>query len=201
MVTAPTIPHSIAALVAPIRAGSHDFVIGSRLRGEREPGSMAWHQIAAGLSPGFGMRMLYGVRYTDMCAFRAIRRDMLLGLGMREMTYGWNIEMQMRAARRRPAHPRDSGSLSLPQRRRLQGRRKPVRQHQGGGSHRRDLRARFDPAADCAHLGHAGKPMNDFGSNVFGFVPSAPLSPAPITARLRCSGTRSARSFALRHRA
>jgi glycosyltransferase involved in cell wall biosynthesis len=92
-------PGSIAALVAPIRCGDFDFVIGSRLRGQREPGSMSWHQIAAGLVAGFGMRMLYGVRYTDMCAFRAIRRDALLGLGMREMTYGWNIEMQMRAAR------------------------------------------------------------------------------------------------------
>jgi hypothetical protein len=39
------------------------------------------------------------VRYTDMCAFRAIRREQLLRLKMREMTYGWNIEMQMRAAR------------------------------------------------------------------------------------------------------
>src|SRR5271169_442989 len=92
-------PASIAALVAPIRSGAFDFVIGSRLRGEREPGSMSWHQIAAGLLAGFGMRMLYGVRYTDMCAFRAIRRDVLLGLGMGEMTYGWNIEMQMRVAR------------------------------------------------------------------------------------------------------
>jgi hypothetical protein len=73
-------------------------VIGSRLRGHREPGSMAWHQLAAGLFAGLGMRTLYGVRYTDMCAFRAIRRDALLALGMREMTYGWNIEMQMRAA-------------------------------------------------------------------------------------------------------
>jgi glycosyltransferase involved in cell wall biosynthesis len=91
-------PASIAALVAPIRDGSYDFVIGSRLRGAREPGSMAWHQLAAGLLGGLGMRMLYGVRYTDMCAFRAIRRDALLTLGMREMTYGWNIEMQMRAA-------------------------------------------------------------------------------------------------------
>jgi hypothetical protein len=69
------------------------------VRGEGEPGSMSWHQVAAGLMAGFGMRMLYGVRYTDMCAFRAIRRDALLGLGMGEMTYGWNIEMQMRAAR------------------------------------------------------------------------------------------------------
>jgi glycosyltransferase involved in cell wall biosynthesis len=92
-------PASIAALVAPIRAGASDFVIGSRLRGEREPGSMAWHQLAAGLFAGLGMRLLYGVRYTDMCAFRAIRRDTLLALDMREMTYGWNIEMQMRAAR------------------------------------------------------------------------------------------------------
>jgi glycosyltransferase involved in cell wall biosynthesis len=92
-------PAEIAALVAPIRAGTCDFVIGSRLRGVREPGSMAWHQLAAGLLAGLGMRMLYGVRYTDMCAFRAIRRDALLALGMREMTYGWNIEMQMRAAR------------------------------------------------------------------------------------------------------
>jgi hypothetical protein len=60
---------------------------------------MSWHQIAAGTLAGFGMKLLYGVQYTDMCAFRAIRRDVLLGLGMSEMTYGWNIEMQMRAAR------------------------------------------------------------------------------------------------------
>jgi glycosyltransferase involved in cell wall biosynthesis len=92
-------PASIAALVAPIRAGVRDFVIGSRMRGVREPGSMAWHQLAAGLFAGLGMRLLYGVRYTDMCAFRAIRRDALLALRMCEMTYGWNIEMQMRAAR------------------------------------------------------------------------------------------------------
>jgi hypothetical protein len=45
------------------------------------------------------MRLLYGVRYTDMCPFRAIRRDALKKLGMREQTYGWNLEMQMQAAR------------------------------------------------------------------------------------------------------
>jgi glycosyltransferase involved in cell wall biosynthesis len=92
-------PASIVSLVTPIRDDTCDFVIGSRLRGHREPGSMAWHQLAAGLLAGLGMRLVYGVRYTDMCAFRAIRRDALLALGMREMTYGWNIEMQMRAAR------------------------------------------------------------------------------------------------------
>src|SRR5258708_15396040 len=91
-------PMSLAALIAPIRSGEYDFVIGSRASGERAPGSIAWHQIAAGALAGFVMRMLYGVRYTDMCAFRAIRRQALLDLGMREMGYGWNIEMQMRAA-------------------------------------------------------------------------------------------------------
>lgn len=92
-------PAAIAGLVAPIQTGHCDFVIASRARGVRQPGSMAWHQIAAGLAAGWLTKLLYGVRYTDMCAFRAIRRDALLALGMREMTYGWNLEMQMRAAR------------------------------------------------------------------------------------------------------
>jgi glycosyltransferase involved in cell wall biosynthesis len=89
----------IARLVEPIASGTHDFVIASRTRGERAPGSMSWHQVLAGQLAGFGMGALYGVRYSDMCAFRAIRRDALERLEMREMTYGWNIEMQMKAAR------------------------------------------------------------------------------------------------------
>jgi glycosyltransferase involved in cell wall biosynthesis len=93
-------------LVAPIRAGTHDFVIGSRVRGKREPGSMSWHQVLAGRLAGWAMSRLYGVRYTDMCAFRAISREALARLDMRETTYGWNIEMQMKAARSgRAAHP------------------------------------------------------------------------------------------------
>jgi glycosyltransferase involved in cell wall biosynthesis len=92
-------PAAIATMIAPIRRGDCDFVITSRARGEREPGSMAWHQILAGLVAGILTKLLYGVRYTDMSAFRAIRRDILLGLGMRELTYGWNLEMQMRVAR------------------------------------------------------------------------------------------------------
>jgi glycosyltransferase involved in cell wall biosynthesis len=92
-------PATIAALVDPIRAGDYDFVIASRALGEREPGSMAAHQLLAGLIAGSLTGLLYGVRYTDMCAFRAIRRDTLLKLGMRELTYGWNLEMQMRVAR------------------------------------------------------------------------------------------------------
>ncbi len=88
-----------AMLIEPIQAGTHDFVIGSRVRGDCEPGSMSWHQILAGRLAGWTMSLLYGVRYTDMCAFRAIRRDALQRLDLRETTYGWNIEMQMKAAR------------------------------------------------------------------------------------------------------
>ena len=92
-------PAEIHRLVAPILAGEQDFVIGSRARGVREKGSMGLHQLIAGHIAGFFMRALYGVRYTDMCPLRAIRRDALERLRMREKTYGWNLEMQMRAAR------------------------------------------------------------------------------------------------------
>jgi hypothetical protein len=60
---------------------------------------MNFQQIVSGRVAGFLLSLLYGVRYTDMCPFRAIRRDALERLEMREQTYGWNLEMQMRAAR------------------------------------------------------------------------------------------------------
>jgi glycosyltransferase involved in cell wall biosynthesis len=92
-------PELLPLLLAPILAGTHDFVLGTRTLGEREPGSMNALQIAAGYGAGALTRLLYGVGFTDMCAFRAIRRESLDTLGMRELTYGWNLEMQMRAAR------------------------------------------------------------------------------------------------------
>jgi glycosyltransferase involved in cell wall biosynthesis len=93
-------PKVISTLIAPLLDGTSDFVIGSRVRGTREKGSMGWHQVLAGRIFGLAVKSLYGTPYTDMCAFRAISRETLLGLGMRELTYGWNLEMQMRAARR-----------------------------------------------------------------------------------------------------
>ena len=92
-------PELMPLLLEPIQRGEQDFVIGSRTRGERERGSMNFQQVFAGHVAGLLLRLLYGVRYTDMCPFRAIRRDVLEKLGMREVTYGWNLEMQMRAAR------------------------------------------------------------------------------------------------------
>jgi hypothetical protein len=89
----------IGEIARPVLDGTYDLVLASRTRGERERGAMPWHQVFAGRVAGFGIGALYGVKYSDMCAFRAIGRDALQRLGMQEMTYGWNIEMQMKAAR------------------------------------------------------------------------------------------------------
>ena len=112
-------PEFMKQLVDPIAAGTHDFVIGSRTRGKREPGSMNFQQIFAGRLAGWLMSILYGVRYTDMCPFRAIGRDALATLSMKEETYGWNLEMEMKAARRGlrilevpVSHRRRSGGVS-----------------------------------------------------------------------------------------
>ena len=91
----------LSRLAGPVLDGTQDFTIASRTRGQRQPGSMTWHQVLAGELAGRLMGALYGVRYTDMCAFRVITRDTLARLAMGEMTYGWNIDMQMKAARAR----------------------------------------------------------------------------------------------------
>src|SRR5262249_26072913 len=93
------IPAFIPQLVGPITRGTHDFVIGSRPRGHREPGSMNFQQIFSGQIAGWIMQLLYGVGYTNMLPFRWIPRVWLAKLDMREETYGWNLEMQMKAAR------------------------------------------------------------------------------------------------------
>jgi glycosyltransferase involved in cell wall biosynthesis len=85
-------------IVAPIEEGGVDFVLGSRTRGQAQKGSMLSSQIFAAHLVGFLVRILQGVRYTDMGPFRAIRRSSFDKLPMVEMTYGWNLEMQIRAA-------------------------------------------------------------------------------------------------------
>ena len=84
-------------LVGPIERGERDFVIGSRLRGVREPGSLLPSQVFAGWMVGWLLWITQRVRYTDMGSFRAIRRTSLEQLRMSEMTYGWNLEMQVKA--------------------------------------------------------------------------------------------------------
>ncbi len=91
-------PEFIPAVVGPVAANVADFVMGSRLLGRREPGSMTPQQMVAGWIAGLLMKLTYGVHFTDMSPFRALRLDRLRALGMVEQTYGWNLEMQMRAA-------------------------------------------------------------------------------------------------------
>jgi glycosyltransferase involved in cell wall biosynthesis len=91
-------PIFIPALIEPIVAGRAVFVHGSRVRGEREPGSLSFQQIVAGRVSSLLLRLIYGARFTDMSPFRAIRRDAFDQLGMQEPTYGWNLEMLMRVA-------------------------------------------------------------------------------------------------------
>lgn len=84
-------------LMQPVLDGVADFAIGSRIRGRRQPGSMLSSQIFAGKVVSLILHLLYGARYSDMGPFRAIRRSALQELQMSEMTYGWNLEMQVKA--------------------------------------------------------------------------------------------------------
>ncbi len=91
-------PERIPDVLAPILAGRADFVHGTRVKGEREPGALSPQQVAAGRVAQGLLRLFYGARFSDMSPFRAIRREALERLGMREETYGWNLEMLMRVA-------------------------------------------------------------------------------------------------------
>jgi glycosyltransferase involved in cell wall biosynthesis len=84
-------------LVNPILNDVADFVIGSRIRGRREPDSMLGSQVFAGRLVGVLLRAMGKGDYTDMGPFRAIRRTSLERLQMSELTYGWNLEMQIKA--------------------------------------------------------------------------------------------------------
>jgi glycosyltransferase involved in cell wall biosynthesis len=92
------VPEFLPAIVGPIASGKADFVMGSRRRGVREPGSLTPQQLVAGWLAGLLLRCTYGASFTDMSPFRALRLDRLRALGMQEQTFGWNLEMQMRVA-------------------------------------------------------------------------------------------------------
>ena len=93
-------PEEASLLLAPILADEADLVIGSRLRGRREPGALPPHQLFGNWLVSGLMRLLYGVQVTDLGPFRAIRAELLASLGMEQMTYGWPTEMMVKSARR-----------------------------------------------------------------------------------------------------
>ena len=92
-------PQEMYQVVAPILNDGVDMVIGSRALGNREGGSMTFPQLFGNWLATTMMRIFYGVRFTDLGPFRAIRFDKLLEINMVDQTYGWTVEMQVKAAR------------------------------------------------------------------------------------------------------
>jgi glycosyltransferase involved in cell wall biosynthesis len=87
------------ALVEPIEAGEADLVLGSRVLGPATRGALLPHQRLGNTLATTLVRLLYHQRVTDLPPFKAIRRSVLAQLGMREMTYGWTVEMIVKCAR------------------------------------------------------------------------------------------------------
>ena len=88
--------HEMPLLLAQIEAG-YDMVIGSRALGNREKGSMTPQQVFGNALATFLIRLIYRFRYTDLGPYRAITRDALNRIGMRDRNYGWTVEMQIKA--------------------------------------------------------------------------------------------------------
>lgn len=93
-------PEDLPLLIDPIRRGEADFVIGSRVLGRAPRGALQWNQRLGNALACMLIRWLYGNAFTDMGPFRAIRRDAFDRLGMRDPTFGWNAEMQVKAIAR-----------------------------------------------------------------------------------------------------
>jgi glycosyltransferase involved in cell wall biosynthesis len=93
-------PAQMGALLEPIVRGQADLVLGSRVLGPAARGALLPHQrLGNGLTTAL-VRLLYDQRLTDLPPFKAVRRPLLAELGMREMTYGWTVEMIVKCARR-----------------------------------------------------------------------------------------------------
>lgn len=92
-------PTEIADVVKPIIENGYDMVIGSRVLGERESGSLTPQQVFGNWLATRLLRLFYRVRYTDLGPFRAIKFDKLLEIGMQDQTYGWTVEMQVKASK------------------------------------------------------------------------------------------------------
>lgn len=94
-------PEEMPQVVYPILNEGMDMVIGSRALGNRERGSMTPQQVFGNWLATRLLKILYGVQYTDLGPFRAVRYDKLLEIDMQDTTYGWTVEMQLKAAKLR----------------------------------------------------------------------------------------------------
>lgn len=92
-------PEEMPLLLQPIINDGIDMVIGSRALGKKEKGSMTVPQVVGNWLATRLLKIIYKIRYTDLGPFRAIRYDKLLEINMQDTTYGWTVEMQLKAAK------------------------------------------------------------------------------------------------------
>jgi glycosyltransferase involved in cell wall biosynthesis len=94
-------PEQLTEIIAPIINDNIDFVIGSRVKRLREIGSMTPQQVFGNWLATFLMKLFFGAKFTDLGPFRAIKYDKLLALRMQDKTYGWTVEMQLKALKQK----------------------------------------------------------------------------------------------------
>lgn len=94
-------PEELTKLVEPILNNNIDFVIGARVKRLREQGSMTPQQVFGNWLATFLMKLLFGAKFTDLGPFRAIKYNKLLDLNMEDKTYGWTVEMQLKAIKQK----------------------------------------------------------------------------------------------------
>ncbi len=94
-------PEQLSAIIQPILQENIDFVIGARVDRLREEGAMTFPQIFGNWLATRLMRLFFGAKFTDLGPFRAIKYDKLLALNMEDKTYGWTVEMQLKAIKQK----------------------------------------------------------------------------------------------------
>ena len=94
-------PEEMALIIAPITEGVADLVIGSRALGARESGSMTPQQVFGNWLATRLIQLFFNTSFTDLGPFRAIRYDKLLDINMIDKNFGWTVEMQVKAAKRK----------------------------------------------------------------------------------------------------
>jgi len=94
-------PEELTKVIAPILEEGLDLVIGARVKELREKGAMTPQQIFGNGLATFLMKLFFGAKFTDLGPFRAIKYDKLLELNMEDKTYGWTVEMQLKAVKRK----------------------------------------------------------------------------------------------------
>ncbi|MGY0426173.1 MAG: glycosyltransferase family 2 protein [Polaribacter sp.] len=94
-------PEQLSEIIAPILQKDIDFVIGARVKRLREYGSMTPQQVFGNWLATFLMKLFFGAKFTDLGPFRAIKYQKLLALQMQDKTYGWTVEMQLKALKQK----------------------------------------------------------------------------------------------------